>query len=135
MDFDLWKTMTKSFQISNYIVDCLVEICIFRVELGYLVDAVQNRRMVLSAELPPDLWKACLCQRLTQVHRDLARDRNLSGVVLLLKIGNLEAVVNGDSLLNEINGNAAGFLGKNCSKDVVRQIQINRQALERCISS
>jgi hypothetical protein len=60
---------TKGFK---EIGDQGVEISILLSEFLHLLDRMNDRRMVLSSETPPDFWERCVGQRLAQIHRYLA---------------------------------------------------------------
>src|SRR3974390_2124938 len=72
-----------------------------------LLDRMQDRGVVLAAELPPDLRQGSLGQVFGQIHGDLTRIHDRAGVVLGLDLHQPQAELLGDRFLDRFDGHPA----------------------------
>src|SRR5690606_39323373 len=73
-------------------------------QLGDALDRVHYRRVVAPAEGLADLGEALLRELLREVHRDLARARDVRRTPLAVHVGDLDLQEVGDRLLDRLDG-------------------------------
>ncbi len=112
-------------------VDGAVEIFVGAALLVDLADGVHDGGVVLAAELASDLGERRLGQLLGEVHRDLARDDDLPGVVLLLELGDAHGEVLGHGALDGLDGDLADLCVDELLEALLRDGERDLDAVHR----
>ena len=101
---------TQLCVIGNYLLECVhqprdgaIQVFVGPPHLFDLVDRVQHRGVVLSAELPANFRKRSSRQLFHDVHRHLARKRNRASIAPDLQILLAQIEMLADALLNQVN--------------------------------
>src|SRR5258708_2128810 len=90
-------------QLLCQLIEQPVQIFIVLADLFDLLDRVQNSRMMLSAELPPNLRQRSFGHVLRQIHRNLPRIDDCSRIILCLNLHQPQPELLGHHLLDGLD--------------------------------
>src|SRR6266853_3191010 len=105
-------------------IDRAVQVLVAPAESVDLVNRMEDRGVVLAAELPADFRKRRLGKLLDQVHRNLARKRDCFRIGAYFEVLLAQAELLADLFLNQVDGNPFFLRGDDVAQHLLRGGQI-----------